>query len=38
MNSSQLGRHVLDPVTGFEVRETVNGDGGGMRVGLAWGF
>ena len=38
VNAAELGRDALDPITGFAVRETVNGNGAGMRIGLAWGF
>lgn len=37
-NGAELGRDATDPNTGFEVHETVNGDGMGARFGLAWGF
>jgi hypothetical protein len=38
VNTSELSRDVDDPSTGQTFRETVNMDGTGMRVGLAWGF
>ena len=37
-NGSELGRDVTDDNSGVTVHETVNGDGMGMRFGLAWGF
>ena len=38
VNGAELGRDATDPNTGQTVHETVNGDGMGMRFGLAWGF
>lgn len=38
VNSSEVSRDVDDPITGQNFRETVDMDGSGMRVGLAWGF
>lgn len=38
VNGSELGRDVTDNATGSTVHETVNGDGVGMRFGVAWGF
>jgi len=38
VNSAELSRDVEDPNSGQNFRETVNRDGTGMRVGLAWGF
>ena len=38
VNAAELSRDVDDPFTGQNIRETVNMDGTGMRVGLAWGF
>ena len=38
VNSSEVSRDVEDPTTGQTFRETVDMDGSGMRVGLAWGF
>ena len=37
VNGAELGRDVTDN-NGFEVHETVKGDGMGMRFGVAWGF
>ncbi len=37
-NNAELSRDVEDPSTGQTFRETVDRDGAGMRVGLAWGF
>ncbi len=38
VNGAELGRDATDELTGLTVHETVNGDGMGMRFGLAWGF
>ena len=38
VNGAELGRDATDPNTGFDVHETVKGDGMGLRFGLAWGF
>jgi hypothetical protein len=38
VNGAELGRDATDDATGFKVHETVNGDGMGMRFGVAWGF
>ncbi len=38
VNGAELGRDVTDEFTGFQAHETVRGDGGGMRLGVAWGF
>jgi hypothetical protein len=37
LNRAELGRDAND-INGLKVHETVNGDGMGMRFGLAWGF
>ena len=37
VNGAELGRDATD-ANGLTVHETVNGDGMGMRLGLAWGF
>lgn len=38
LNQADLGRDVQDAMTGETFRETVNMNGAGMRLGLAWGF
>lgn len=38
MNQATVSRNAWDPMLGYEVRESVNVDGGGFRAGLAWGF
>jgi len=38
VNNAELGRDVTDNVTGVGYRETVNANGIGVRVGIAWGF
>lgn len=38
VNGADLTRDVTDSTTGQKVRETVSGDGMGLRFGLAWGF
>lgn len=38
VNGAELGRDATDEVTGQTVHETVNGDGMGLRFGVAWGF
>jgi hypothetical protein len=37
-NDTQLGRDTEDPTTGESIHETVNGQGKGLRFGVAWGF
>ena len=38
VNGAELGRDASDPNSGQTIHETVNGDGFGLRFGLAWGF
>lgn len=38
VNGAELSRDVTDAATGLTFRETVPGDGMGLRFGLAWGF
>jgi hypothetical protein len=38
INNAQLDRDVTDDATGITYRESVNANGAGLRVGLAWGF
>lgn len=38
LNGADLSRDVRDGFSGAERRESINGDGAGMRVGLSWGF
>ena len=37
-NDASLGRDTSDPTTGDSIHETVNGQGKGLRFGVAWGF
>ena len=37
-NEARMGRDATDGTTGETIRETVDGDGKGMRFGVAWGF
>ena len=38
VNRADLNRDVFDAATGQDIRETVNVDGVGARLGLSWGF
>ncbi len=38
INNAELGRDVTDQPTGITYHETVNANGAGLRVGIAWGF
>jgi len=38
VNGAELSRDATDDQTGQKVHETVNGDGMGLRFGVAWGF
>ena len=38
MNQADVHRDVYDPMTGTDIRETVNVDGVGARLGMSWGF
>jgi len=38
LNGAELGRDATDSVSGLSVHETVDGDGMGLRFGVAWGF
>jgi len=37
-NDASLGRDTSDPTSGETIHETVNGEGKGLRFGVAWGF
>ena len=38
VNGADLSRDVRDEFTGYDIRESVSGDGAGLRVGMSWGF
>lgn len=38
LNQATVSRDAYDPILGFDVRESVNVDGGGVRAGLTWEF
>jgi hypothetical protein len=38
LNRADVSRDSTDPITGDNIRETVNMDGVGARFGLQWGF
>jgi hypothetical protein len=38
VNSAEVSRDVSDVLSGFDYRESVDVDGAGLRLGLAWGF
>ncbi len=38
VNGAELSRDVEDVLSGYEIRESIDADGGGLRVGLSWGF
>lgn len=38
VNGAELSRDVEDPFTGADIRESIDADGMGLRIGLAWGF
>jgi len=37
-NDANMGRDTTNPATGESIHETVNGEGKGLRFGVAWGF